>query len=385
MADQRSILFSTFEPSGDALAAETISILLRQRPQLQVYALGGPRMKQAGAHLLEETTRHGTMFVDTVMQAWSHHKRLRRLRRWLVDHPIDVLVPVDSPAGNWSICRTVRRVRPTAKIVHLVAPQVWAWASWRVGRLRRLTDHVLCVLPFEPEWLGQRGVTATFVGHPVFDPALRTPTEPADDLPAGRPRLALLPGSRRGEIKRNWPTMLEAFVRLRRADPAIRGAVAALDTRAEGLVREITAGRGEWPQHLVLVTGRTESVLDWCDLALAASGTVTLQVAARLKPMVVMYNMHRLNALVAGSMIRTRTFTLPNLVSEWAGLGKAVPELIPHFGKVEPVVSRLQALLTGDDAERQKRMLVEVAARFGDQRFSEEAPRHLAEAIEEGT
>lgn len=380
-----AILFSTFEPSGDALAAQAIEIMRRRQPDLKVYALGGPKMEAAGAEMLEHTTEHGTMFLAVLGHAWSHRKRLKRLRRWLTDHPIQGLVPVDSPAGNWSICRTVRHVRPDAKIVHLVAPQVWAWAPWRVGRLRRLTDHVLCLLPFEPQWLNPRGVRATFVGHPIFDPALETPRSPAEALPDDHPRLAVLPGSRRGEIRKNWPTMLRAFERLSRDDPKLTGAVAALEVRHADQVRAITARMrtdGSWPPRLVLVTGRTDAVLDWCDLALVASGTVTLQVAARLKPMVVMYNMTRFNAVIASLLIRTRTFTLPNLVSEWAGLGRVVPELIPHFGQVQPVVDRLRALL-GDAAaiRRQENLLAEVTARFRDKRFSEEAPRQLLETI----
>lgn len=363
------------------MCAETITALLRRQPDLKVYALGGPKMEAAGAELIEHTTQHGTMFLSVLGHVWSHHKRLRRLRRWLDEHPIDVLIPVDSPAANWSICRVFRRARPSSKIVHLVAPQVWAWASWRVRRLRRLTDHVLCLLPFEPQWLMDRGVKATFVGHPIFDPAIQKPPEPAEGLPGGHPRLALLPGSRRAEIRRNWPTMLETFVRLRQTTPQLVGAVAALDAGGEQLLRRITQQSG-WPEGLTVTTGRTDAVLDWCDAALLASGTVSLQVASRLKPMVIMYNMHRLTALLASLLVRTHTFTLPNLVAEWAGLGRAVPELVPHFGKVEPVVRQTRAILTDEAAStRQKKILAEIAARFGDRRFSEEATSSIEQTL----
>jgi lipid-A-disaccharide synthase len=142
---------------------------------------------------------------------------------------------------------------------------------------------------------------------------------------------------------------------------------------------------GAWPEALTVQTGHTESVLDWCDLALVASGTVTLQLAARIKPMVVMYNMSRRTVLIARLLVSTRTFTLPNLVSEWAGLGRAVPELVPHHGQVEPVVRHLEALLTSEEAAaRQRDLLAEIAVRFGDLRFSEEAPRQLLEKLAAG-
>ncbi len=388
MEDQPGLLFSSFEPSGDVLAAKTIATLRRSRPNLRIYGLGGPRMEAAGAELLEHTTQHGTMFLETLRHGWSHRQRVKRMRDWLVAHPITALIPVDSPAGNWSICRTVRETQPEARIIHLVAPQIWAWAPWRIRRLRRLTDHVLCLLPFEQSWLTDRGVQATFVGHPAFDPPTEAspdaPSDNLDALPPGSPRLALLPGSRRGEIARNWPTMVKAFVELSGRHGELDGVIAALDERQAEQVREITTGTvGEtWPDRLTLTTGRAESVLDWCDGALVASGTVTLQVTARLKPMVVIYNMNRGTALIAACVIATRTFTLPNLVSEWAGLGRAVPELVPHFGQVAPVVREVERILLDEEAaQKQVRALTEVAARFSHRRFAEDAPREVLAKI----
>jgi lipid-A-disaccharide synthase len=384
MADSQGLLFSSFEPSGDALAGDTIAALLRHEPDLKVYALGGPKMQAAGAELLEHTTQHSSMFLETLVQAWSHRRRLGRLRKWLQQHPIRGLVAVDSPAANWSICKAVRSTQPTTKIVHLVAPQLWAWAPWRIRRLRRLTDHVLCLLPFEQQWLAARGVTASFVGHPAYDSPRRSPEPTPRELPQGHPRLALLPGSRKGELRRNWPTMIKAFRRLAGKHPKLHGVAAAVDERAEAMLRD--AAGGDWLPRLTVLTGRTEHVLDWCDLAVVASGTVTLQLAARLKPMVVMYNMSRLSVLVAGLLVRTRTFTLPNLLSEWAGVGRVVPELVPHHGQVEPVVRQLDTLLSSEEvAGRQRDLLAEIAVRFGDRRFTEQAPRQLLAEIEKGT
>ena len=385
MSNGPSLLFSTFEPSGDALAAETISVLARLEPKLRIYALGGPRMAAAGAELLERTTEHGSMGLETIRQIWRHRRRLRRLRPWLARHPIDAFIPVDSPAGNWSICNLVRRTQPEARIVHLVAPQVWAWAPWRVRRLRRLTDHVLCLLPFEPKWFEARRVPATFVGHPIFDGSSHPRPASLDSLPSGRPRLALLPGSRRGEVERNWPTMLETFLRLRRSRPDLVGAIAALDDRTEQLLRRITAqkrGRRDWPERLTVVSGDSGAVLDWCDLALVVSGTATLEATARAKPMVILYNVSRVTVWTMGWMLKTRTFTLPNLVSEWAGGGRAVTELVPHFGQVEPVQQELEKLLSGDgSAGRQRAALAQISDRFADQQFTDEVPRQVLAAI----
>lgn len=347
MTGQRAILFTAFEPSGDAAAAPVIAQLKTLRPQLRVWAVGGPKMQAAGAELVEDPTARAVMLADVARAAWEHRWRVRRLKAWLAEHPIDALVPVDSPAANWSICQLVRRRQPHASIVHLVAPQLWAWAPWRARKLRKLTDHVLCLLPFEPGWLGRRGIPGTFVGHPLLDGL----TQPRGASGEGRPpRLALLPGSRRGEWKANWPTMLAAYQQLEAAHPGLTGQVACIDATAESVLRGLSKN---WPSSLQPRVGQVASVLAYGDAAIVVSGTATLDAVAAGTPMVVMYNTHRLlYALVSWWAITTRTFALPNLISESRGWGRACPELVPHYGQVQPLVAELDRLL-GDAAARQ--------------------------------
>ena len=178
----RRVLVTAFEPSGDVLAARLVEGLRARWPGVEVFALGGPALEAAGATLLEETTGHALMGIGLglVSEARVLQRRKKLVRAWLREHEIDVLVPVDSPAANWSFCKMVRRDQPGAKVVHLVSPQVWAWASWRVKWLARLSDRVLCLLPFEPAWLGARGVEAVFVGHPLYE---REKLERVSDLP----------------------------------------------------------------------------------------------------------------------------------------------------------------------------------------------------------
>jgi len=370
----RIILFTAFEPSGDALAAPMIRRLIEREPGLKVYALGGPKMEAAGAELIETTTEHAKMLLGAATEAGTHLKRLGRLRRWLKTHRIDALVPTDSPAANWSICGLVRKHQPHARIVHLVCPQVWAWATWRVHKLRRLTDHVLCLLPHEIAFLNEHRVPGSFVGHPLFD----QPTPPeAPGLPeASGPKLALLPGSRAKEIARNWPTMLAVFERLSRADPGLRGVVAA---RTAADVARIEAAAGPWPEGVTIRPGITEQVIAWSDAALVVSGTATLQVAARQRPMVVLFNMNRLMArTLARVLVKARTFALPNLVGESMGMGRVVPEFVPHFGDAAPVAAALQPLLT-DSPHRRDQLagLAKICGAFDAIRFTDAASEAL--------
>lgn len=359
-----AILFTAFEPSGDDHASGVIAALKAMRPELKIYAMGGPKMAAAGAELIETTTEHAVMLAGAIGQAVAHKKRVGRLRKWLKDHEIIAHIPVDSPAANWAICQAVRDFLPKAKILHLVAPQLWAWAPGRIVKLRRLTDHVMCLLPFEPQWFGSRGVETTFVGHPLFDKPRRSGEGDTLGLPStASPKLALLPGSRAGEMKKNWPTMMAAVAELRKKHPQLTAVGALRDDKAI----QMLPGQGKMlPPGVVVRTGQTEAVLDWADAVLVVSGTATLLVAAYRKPMVTMFNVSRLQwHLLAKWLIKTRTFTLPNLISESLGIGRAVPELVPHFGQVEPVVEALEPLLIDAGARRdQEKLLDQVIAPF---------------------
>jgi lipid-A-disaccharide synthase len=154
------------------------------------------------------------------LPGWSkireHQQINKRIDAWLGEHPeVGVHVPVDSPAANFPICKIAKKHR--ARVMHLVAPQVWAWGSWRVNKLRKLSDLVLCLLPFEQSWFEGKRVPARFIGHPLFDEALDVSAldRRAAELPQGAPRLALLPGSRPAELSKNFPILLESFRRLK--------------------------------------------------------------------------------------------------------------------------------------------------------------------------
>ncbi|MBL4700846.1 MAG: hypothetical protein JKX85_06275 [Phycisphaeraceae bacterium] len=382
----KQILLTTFEPSGDALAAGVVRKMLQEQPDLQVYAMGGPKLQAAGAVLIEQTTQHATMGLGIFAQYSDHKKRLKRLKHWLTEHPIDMLIPVDSPAANWSICKMVRDNLPKARIIHLVAPQIWAWATWRIRRLHKWSDGVLCLLPFEPDWFEARGVKAQFIGHPVFDSDCHAPgsDQEADDLPQADLKLILLPGSRTGEIAKNWPTMVLACKELLKRHPGTTGneklqvIVAALDQRLADMIKKLTTDAGcddLWDDRLTMTIGQTESVLRWSNVALAASGTVTLQIATHNKPMVAMYNTSRLLYQTLGRvLVAQHTFTLPNLISEWQSNKRVITELVPHYGQVPPVVQAVDELLNSQ-AKRQQQQddLAKVISAFEGKNFSTQA------------
>lgn len=389
MSDARKIiLWTAFEPSGDDLAASVIEHLRKSRPDWRHVALAGPRTEQAGAEMLEVSTLRPVMGVQAVLEVGRHLARLRRLRAWLTDQKVDMLVPVDSPGANGSVCGLVRKVQPSCRIAHLVAPQYWAWAPWRINKLKKRSDHVMCLLPFEAAWFGERGMPATFVGHPATAAGYWPEPDEAvmGRLPSGKVKLAILPGSRRSEIEKNGPVMFQAFARLRSRHPQISAAVAAFN--AEQADRLHTLGRqvlgAAMKQYgLVIESGQTAQVLRWCDMAMVTSGTATLHTACHHKPMVVVYRMNPIAWYLVGIwLIRTRRFALPNLIDP--DQPPLVPELVPFFGQVRDLVDAADPLIRSkEERERVGAMLAERCRQMQGDRFTESVERVMSGLLEE--
>lgn len=359
-----SILFTAFEPSGDDHASAVIGELRRRHPELPIYAWGGPKMERAGATLVHRTGDDAVVG----MPGWRDIRRHLRMRReidlWLRGARPSVHVPVDSPGANFAIARLAKRAG--CKVVHLVAPQLWAWGPWRINKLRRRTDHVLCLLPFEEAWFRVRGVPATFIGHPLFDEPVDVEALDAEarerDLPRGGIRLLLLPGSRAKELKRNFPVMLDTFKELSVTHAGLAGLVAATNRESASMLLARADELGGWPENLWMIKGATDLGVRWCTAAIAVSGTVTLQVARQHTPMVILYKTNELTwNWVGRRLITTRFISLPNLI---AGC-EAVPELFPYFKGHDRLTRAVDALISDPDAmESQRRALIAICDRF---------------------
>ena len=368
---------TAFEPSGDDHAAAVIRVLKHRYPDLKIFGWGGRRMREAGAEIIELTGDDAVMGVPGLQKIREHKRMNEDIERWLDKNPVAVHVPVDSPGANFPVCKITK---PRGiKVVHLVAPQLWAWAPWRIHKLRRLTDHVMCVLPFEPDWFSKRGVEATFIGHQLFDEPLdyNALDERIANWPTGPQQIALMPGSRPGEMKNNFPLLLGAYIKLAAEHPGMVGMVAATRPEIEPVLRKIAKEAGlDWPDSLSITHAQTDAVTRWCSFALVVSGTVTLQIARQHKPMVIVYKSSRLIwSLIARWFILTKFFTLPNIV---AGR-EIVPELVPHFAGAEPIADRAVAFLENPDSyQTQVRELVALTDQFAGAHASENAATIIA-------
>lgn len=378
---RRGILFTAFEPSGDEHASVVIAELLRRRPTLEVFAWGGARMERAGATVVERTGDDAIMGLPGPAKIREHQRINERIRRWLEAHPVALHVPVDSPSANFPICAMAKK-RGIA-VVHLVAPQIWAWGPWRIKKLRALTDLVLCVLPFEEGWFTTKGVPARFIGHPLFDHPLVEAELDAqvEGFPGGSPRIAIMPGSRPGELRESFPVMLTAYRRIKAAYAGACAVVAATNERTrEGLARA-AAEHGGLPPGMMIASARTDAIARWCDAAIVVSGTVTLQVARHGRPMVVFYRLGRLPAFIFPRFLMTaKFFALPNLV---AG-EQIVPERFLSSADPTPILEPLLELLSSPERlEAQRRNLADVTGRFRGMVASQEAATAILRKLDE--
>ena len=289
-----SIAMVAGEASGDLLASLLLDGLRQRWPDASSMGIGGDRMQERGFDAWWQSERlavHGYSWEVLARVAELLGIR-KKLRQRLIAHPPSVFVGVDAPDFNLGLEAGLREAG--IKTVHFVCPSIWAWRADRVEKIRRAADHVLCIFPFEPELLAQHGIEATYVGHPL---AQVIPLHP--DRAAARARLglaeeglvlALLPGSRRSEVRYIASGFFKAAALVQKALPQTRIVVPAVPSLYEE-VQRIAAEAGMQGKCLI-VKGQSHDVLAACDCTLIASGTATLEAALYKRPMVISYSMH---------------------------------------------------------------------------------------------
>lgn len=367
------------EASGDHLAAGLIRAARRRRPELQFAGIAGPAMREAGCEAWYRTEELSVMGLVEVLR---HLPRLSRIgrgvkRRLLAERPA-AYVGVDAPDFNLRIAAHARRAGiPT---VQYVCPSVWAWRPGRVKVLQRACDHVLCLLPFEEPFLRQASVAATFVGHPFADeiPEVSDPGPVRAALGlTGDPLVALLPGSRMGEVERLGSTFAATAALLRNRYPRA-GFVAPMANAAVGAVFKEAIEREARGCDVRLLDGRARDALAACDVALVASGTATLETMLINRPMVVAYRVAPVTYGTYGlarslRIVRVPFFALPNLL---AG-ERLVAEHLQDEASPEQLTASLVSLIESPDGNRglRERFLLE------HRRLRRDASEMAAEAV----
>ncbi|MEM9392266.1 MAG: lipid-A-disaccharide synthase [Pseudomonadota bacterium] len=324
------------EPSGDRLGGQLMHWLQRIAPEVSFMGIGGPAMSAQGLQSRFAMEELSVMGIAEVLPKYRHlMRRINETADAVVSAQPDVLLTIDSPDFSLRVAKRVK-ARTTIRTVHYVAPTVWAWRPGRAEKMARMIDEVLCLFPFEPPYMEAAGMRAHFVGHPVVtepqaDAAQAAAFRAEMDLSENTPLVLALPGSRKGEISRLAPIFGKSLSRISDVHPSLRVVVPTV-RHTEALVRELV---GSWPgEPLVLTSTAAEAkraAFRAADVALAASGTVSLELAAAGTPMVIAYDMNVLSRWLIGAMLKVDTVTLVNLVSET----RVVPEFLG--GQCDPV------------------------------------------------
>ncbi|GAD56558.1 lipid-A-disaccharide synthase [Limimaricola cinnabarinus] len=344
------------EPSGDRLGRAVMAGLRQLSPEVSFDGIGGPGMAGEGLRSLFPMEELSVMGIAEVLPRYRQlMRRLDETARAVIETRPDILLTIDSPDFCLRVARRVKAAGAPVRCVHYVAPSVWAWRPGRAAKMARSIDQVLALLPFEPPYMEAAGMECDFVGHPVV-------TDPqADDSEArafreqhgigDAPLLLALPGSRRGEVQRLSETFGAALARVQAALPEARVVLPC----AAPVVDLVRAETRHWSVAPLLIDpaqdphgAEKRAAFRAADVALAASGTVSLELAAADTPMVVAYDMGWVSRVIIGRMLLTDTVTLVNLVSET----RSVPEYIGKDCSPEPIGRALLRVLERPEAQR---------------------------------
>jgi len=316
------IFVSAGEPSGDVHGANLVRALRAQHPGVECVGFGGPHMESAGCQLLYPLTQFAVMwFLRVLANAHVFLSLLSRADRYFRHQRPDAVILIDYPGFHWWLAR--RAHFHGIPVFYFVPPQLWAWAGWRVEKMRRYVDHVLCSLPFEPAWYAERGVTGQYVGHPYFD---ELPRQRLDAAFVGGQRnrpgriIGLLPGSRTQEVERNLGTLLRTAARVQAAQPDTRFLVACYKETHRQLVAARLPGCAAAVEAYV---GRTPEIIHLSHACVAVSGSVGLELLYHGKPAAVLYRISPLDMWVGSFFKKVPYISLVNLL--------AGEELFPEY------------------------------------------------------
>lgn len=340
------------EASGDILGSRVLAALRDQCDELVVEGIGGPLMAEQGLESLYPMERLSVMGFVEPLKRLPELLRIRSgVYRYFRDNPPDFFLGIDSPDFNLQLeCKLRACGIPTA---HLVSPSVWAWRQGRMRKIKRAVDLMLCLFPFETAIYRDHDVPVRFVGHPLADelPARVAAGAARVELglhPPGR-LLALLPGSRGGEVRLLAPLFLQAARLLWQRHPSLTFVIPAANEAREAELRSMLQDQADLP--VTLVSGRSREVMAAADAILLASGTATLEAALLKRPMVVAYRMAAFSWWLISRLARTEYAALPNVLA-----GRAlVPELLQDGATPEAMADSLERLLDSEAAADQLR------------------------------
>jgi lipid-A-disaccharide synthase len=332
------IFLSAGEPSGDLHGANLAAELRARLPGVELVGFGGDRMAAAGVRLLYPLTQLAVMWFGRVLQHLPTFFHLgAKAESFFRTRRPAALVLIDYPGFHWHLAQRAHRYG--VPVYYFVPPQLWAWAGWRVKKVKRHFTAVLTAMPFEDRWYADRGVRTHYVGHPYFDEIAAQKLDAefvADQRAKAGEMIALLPGSRTQEVTNNLPMMVAAARRIAAARPGVRFVVAAYRPKHAEFARGVLADSG---LSVEIHTGRTPEVIEASTAVVAVSGSVGLELLVRAKPSVVVYRMGKVFHKVARALSQVDDISLVNLL--------AGERIFPEFAVSHDASAEVAAVVLG--------------------------------------
>jgi lipid-A-disaccharide synthase len=330
----RRVFITVAEVSGDNNAAKFAAALRQSDPAIEIEGLGGPAMAAAGVKIHFETTQRAAMTLHGLARAGEVWRWLRWMKEQYARSPPDLHVCVDSSGFNLHFAKVAKSFG--VPVLYYVAPQLWASREGRIKQVRAHVDRLACIFPFEAQWYRDRGVNATFVGHPLFDslPSDRLErSAAAPRFPDRPPVIGVIPGSRRSEVRANLPPLLEVVDRLRAEWPGARFLIPTTRATHDGIATLLADRSGQ----AMVECDAFDRFVPQCDLCLTKSGTSTVHVAAYAVPMIVVYRLNPILWHAAGRwLVKSRKIAMVNIL---AGQIDLVPEFVPWHGSTDAVAN----------------------------------------------
>jgi len=336
------------EASGDMYGAEVARGLFQQFPNCQIYGLGGPRMRDAGVELEGDISKTAVVGpFEMVSSLGALYRVFRLLAERVETAPPTAAILIDFPDFNLRLAKRVKDAG--APVIYYISPQVWAWREGRIKQIRRLVNKMLVIFPFEEDMYRKAGVDAEFVGHPLIDMVRATKSKDefcdAYKLDSRKPIVALLPGSRRKEVRFILPTVCEAAALIKEQKPDTQFVLPMASGLERGLLEEIIQSR-----PITIVTNDTYNAIRYARAAIVASGTATLETALLGTPEVIVYRISQATWLLGKVLLKVRLYGIVNII-----LGEeVVPELFQE--RMTPEGVSKMALRLMDDVWMQSKI-----------------------------
>ena len=355
----KSIVIVAGEASGDLHASHVVHALRKRHQDLFICGVGGRAMQAAGAKVLIPADRLAVVGITEVLaKAPVLLKAMGRCKRLLAGLKPDLLMLIDFPDFNLHLAMAAKKLG--IPVLYYISPQIWAWRSQRVKKIRKRVDHMAVILPFESAFYERHGVPVSFVGHPLLDIPNELP-QTKKTWPIGEPpMIGLLPGSRDREVTRLLPTMLEAARILKSKIGPIRLAVSQAPSIDPSLIRQILT-QSDLPD-IQVVNDPVGALFKQCHLTVVASGTVTLEAALYETPMIITYAVSPLSYGLGRMLVNVPHIGLVNLIAQQ----RVVPELVQKAVTAQSIADAAYPLLTDRAAyDRVCTDLQEVKKRLG--------------------